>query len=136
MQRGIAACDPSEGNVMRLRRGTHVLTTDEPCGGDPPCWSHLFDEETVDGDGACPVDLVEVSRSDAERGLLALPSLAHGGRDCFGGRSPLSSGWLTGLGVRGEAVCLRLKACASAGLAATEGRHVVRVLPAAVKVSS
>ena len=61
--------------------------TDEPCGGDPPCWAHLFEEEagqpseadaahgrdapvasgTGTDDGGV-VDLVTVSRSVAGRG--------------------------------------------------------------------
>ena len=61
--------------------------TDEPCGGDPPCWAHLFEEDAArpseadaaDGDdapvasgtgadGGGVVDLVAVARSVAGRG--------------------------------------------------------------------
>ncbi len=43
----------------------------EPCGGDPPCWSHLFEEfqeEVAGPNEAGTVNLVAVARSAAGRG--------------------------------------------------------------------
>ncbi len=48
-----------------------MAITDEPCGGDPPCWAHLFDD--LDADAAEPgpgvaADLAAIARSAAGRG--------------------------------------------------------------------
>jgi quercetin dioxygenase-like cupin family protein len=48
-----------------------VGTTGECCGGDPPCWAHLFDEAEQHGSdaaGAVPVDLPAVARAGSGHG--------------------------------------------------------------------
>jgi mannose-6-phosphate isomerase-like protein (cupin superfamily) len=47
-----------------------MRVTDEACGGDPPCWAHLFEEEAggADPDRAGAVDLAALARDAAGRG--------------------------------------------------------------------
>ena len=45
--------------------------TDESCGGDPPCWAHLFEEAdagAAEPDAGEAVDLAAIARSAAGRG--------------------------------------------------------------------
>jgi quercetin dioxygenase-like cupin family protein len=41
---------------------------DEPCGGDPPCWAHLFDEDELPGGDALVVNLASIAASADSQG--------------------------------------------------------------------
>ena len=48
-----------------------MATTNEYCGGDPPCWAHLFedpDAEEAEPEEGEAVDLAAIARSAAGRG--------------------------------------------------------------------